>query len=236
MANFGKALRELTNMRDSLQAEMEKVQAQLQKVETAIEQLSALDAPAAAPRRAPRRKKAAAAAKTPAKAAKAPKAAKAAAKVAPKAAKAPAAATVAAAAPAAAAKKRSPSKRGYPKFARAGKKLVEVKWNAKKNGEQRHRMDFGTVSLFTKAINKNGDKLFRKNLLTEVTNKDGKRLPLHQVYSVLGWLLSNGSIVKKGRGDYLPKADKMAAAALRETFNALPDEGSERISSKKKAA
>ncbi len=234
MVNFGKALRDLTGIRDRVKAQMDKDYAKgeygklgdtasvLKAVEAAIEQVNAVDASAAAPAptRAPRRKKAAPAAKQPAKA--------------PKAAKVPAAAPAAPAAAPAPAKRQIGGKQGYPKFARAGKKLVEIKWNAKKNGEQRHRMDYGTVSLFTKAINKNGGKVFRKNLLTDVTTKEGNKLPLHQVYSVLGWLLSNEAIVKKGRGDYHPNPEKMALAALKETFNALPNEGTQRVSSKKK--
>ena len=219
MANFGKALRELTNMRNSLQAQMDEVQSELAKVDAAIEHLNALDAPAR-----PTRRKAKAAG---GKAAKAPQAAKA------PAAKAAAAKPAAEAAPAAK-KRQVGGKRGYPKFARAGKKLVEVKWNSKKNGEQRHRMDFATVNLFVKAINKQGDQLFRKNLLTEVTNKEGNRLPLHQVYSVLGWLLSSKAIAKKGRGDYKPDATKLSATALKEAFNTLPDEGTTRVVAKQK--
>ena len=125
------------------------------------------------------------------------------------------------AAPAEPKRRRQISKRGYPKFSREGDNLVKTEWNNVKNGEQRHRVSFATVSQLVGAINDNGGRMFRKNLLQGVTTADGKKLPMHQLYIVLGWLLASKAIAKKGRGDYHPDQQKMTPMALRQSFEGL---------------
>jgi len=121
-------------------------------------------------------------------------------------------------------KRRSQSgKRGYPKFGREGDNLVKTEWNNVKNTAQRHRVSFATVSQLVGAVNDNGGQMFRKNLLQTVTTADGKKLPLHQLYIVLGWLLSNKAITKKGRGDYHPDSKKLTPGVLRESFEKLKE-------------
>lgn len=118
-------------------------------------------------------------------------------------------------------RRRQASKRGYPKFSRQGDNLVKTEWNNVKKGEQRHRVAFATVSQLVGAVNDNGGRMFRKNLLQAVTGADGKKLPMHQLYIVLGWLLSSKAIVKKGRGDYHPDYKKLTPMALRQSFEGL---------------
>lgn len=124
-------------------------------------------------------------------------------------------------APAKPKRRRQASKRGYPKFSRQGDNLVKTEWNNVKNGEQRHRVAFSTVSQLVGAVNDNGGRMFRKNLLQAVTAADGKKLPMHQLYIVLGWLLSSKAIAKKGRGDYHPDYKKLTPMALRQSFEGL---------------
>ena len=124
-------------------------------------------------------------------------------------------------APAEPKRRRQASKRGYPKFSRQGDNLVKTEWNNVKNAEQRHRVSFATVSQLVGAVNDNGGQMFRKNLLQGVTTADGKKLPMHQLYIVLGWLLSSKAIAKKGRGDYHPDAKKLTPMALRQSFEGL---------------
>ena len=126
-----------------------------------------------------------------------------------------------ASAPAEPKKRRQASKRGYPKFSRQGDNLVKTEWNNVKNGEQRHRVSFATVSQLVGTVNDNGGQMFRKNLLQAVTTADGKKLPMHQLYIVLGWLLSSKAIAKKGRGDYHPDYKKLTPMALRQSFEGL---------------
>ena len=66
-----------------------------------------------------------------------------------------------------------------------------------------------------------GGATFRKDILTGLNTPDGKQLPTHQVYLVLGWLLVSKSIRKKGRGDYVPNYKKLTADALRGSFGKL---------------
>ena len=120
-------------------------------------------------------------------------------------------------------RRRQASKRGYPKFSRQGDNLVKTEWNNVKNAEQRHRVSFATVSQLVGTVNDNGGEMFRKNLLQGVTTADGKKLPMHQLYIVLGWLLSSKAIAKKGRGDYHPDYTKLTPMALRENFEGLKD-------------
>lgn len=124
-------------------------------------------------------------------------------------------------APAEPKRRRQASKRGYPKFSRQGDNLVKTEWNNVKNAEQRHRVSFATVSQLVGAVNDNGGRMFRKNLLQGVTTADGKKLPMHQLYIVLGWLLSSKAIAKKGRGDYHPDSKKLTPMALRQSFEGL---------------
>ena len=125
------------------------------------------------------------------------------------------------AAPAEPKRRHQASKRGYPKFSRQGDNLVKTEWNNVKNAEQRHRVSFATVSQLVGAINDNGGQVFRKNLLQGVTTADGKKLPMHQLYIVLGWLLSSKAIAKKGRRDYHPDQRKLTPMALRQSFEEL---------------
>lgn len=121
-------------------------------------------------------------------------------------------------------KRRSQSgKRGYPKFGREGDNLVKTEWNNVKNTAQRHRVPFATVSQMVGAINDNGGQVFRKNLLQNFTTAGGKKLPMHQLYIVLGWLLSTKAIAKKGRGDYHPDSKKLTPGALQESFAKLKE-------------
>ena len=118
-------------------------------------------------------------------------------------------------------RRRSPPKRGYPKYSRRGDNLVRTEWSGAKNVEQTHAVAYGTVAQIATTIVSDGGAMFRKNILTDLQTAEGKKLPIHQVYIVLGWLLANKAIRKKGRGDYVPDYTKLTSDALRGSFGEL---------------
>ncbi|MCY4343816.1 MAG: hypothetical protein OXE83_09625 [Gammaproteobacteria bacterium] len=120
-------------------------------------------------------------------------------------------------------RRRSPPKRGYPKYSRRGDSLVRTEWSNSKNVEQTHAVPYPTVAQIATTIVGDGGAMFRKNILTELSTPDGKQLPIHQVYLILGWLLASKAIRKKGRGDYIPNYAKLTAEALRGSFNELSE-------------
>ncbi len=122
-------------------------------------------------------------------------------------------------------RRRSPPKRGYPKYSRRGDSLVRTLWSNTKNVEQTNAVPYATVKQIAATIVSDGSPMFRKSILAELTTPDGKRLPVHQVYLVLDWLLTSKAIRKKGRGDYIPNYAKLTADALRGSFNALSETG-----------
>ena len=118
---------------------------------------------------------------------------------------------------------RSPPKRGYPKFSRRGDNLVRTDWSGSKNVEQTHAVPYATVAQIATAIVGEGGAIFRKDILTGLTTPDGKQLPIHQVYLILGWLVASKAIRKKGRGDYVPNYTKLTADTLRDSFGKLSE-------------
>jgi len=120
-------------------------------------------------------------------------------------------------------RRRSPPKRGYPKYSRRGDSLVRTLWSNSKNVEQTNAVPYATVARIATTIVSDGGAMFRKSILTELTTPDGKQLPIHQVYLVLDWLLTSKAIRKKGRGDYIPNYTKLTADALRGSFNELSE-------------
>ena len=120
-------------------------------------------------------------------------------------------------------RRRSPSKRGYPKFSKRGDNLVRTDWSNTKKVEQTHAVPYGTVAQIANTIVSDGGAKFRKNILTDLNTPDGKKLPIHQVYLILGWLLSTKAIRKQGRGDYIPDYSKLSADALRGSFGGLSE-------------
>ena len=118
-------------------------------------------------------------------------------------------------------RRRSPPKRGYPKYSRRGDSLVRTDWSHSKSVEQTHAVPYATVAQIATTIVGDGGATFRKDILTELNSPDGKKLPVHQVYLVLGWLVASKSIRKKGRGDYVPNFKKLTSDALRGSFGNL---------------
>ena len=118
-------------------------------------------------------------------------------------------------------RRRSPPKRGYPKYSRRGDNLVRTDWSHSKKVEQTHAVPYATVAQIATTIVSDGGATFRKDILTGLNTPDGKQLPIHQVYLILGWLLTSKSIRKKGRGDYVPNYKKLTADTLRGSFGKL---------------
>lgn len=118
-------------------------------------------------------------------------------------------------------RRRSPPKRGYPKYSRRGDNLVRTDWSNSKKVEQTHAVPYATVAQIATTIVSDGGAMFRKDILTGLNTADGKKVPIHQVYLVLGWLLTSKSIRKKGRGDYVPNYKKLTADALRGSFGKM---------------
>ncbi len=129
-------------------------------------------------------------------------------------------------------RRRTPSKRGYPRFERNGNNLIKIEWNARKNTEQTHRVPYPTVSSLVSTINKTGGDMFKKDLLTGAATAEGNKIPAHQLGVVMGWLISSKAIVRKGRGDYIPSREKLAAAALMDRFNQLAEREKKTITPK----
>ena len=186
-----------------------------EKIRAAIAEIERIEPPGSAPAPAkpkpkPRRataRKAEPKAKVAPKAKAAPKA-----KVAPKAKAEPEAPKK---------RRRSPPKRGYPKYSRRGDNLVRTDWSNSKKVEQTHAVPYATVAQIATTIVSDGGAMFRKDILTGLNTADGKKVPIHQVYLVLGWLLTSKSIRKKGRGDYVPNYKKLTADALRGSFGKM---------------
>ena len=120
-------------------------------------------------------------------------------------------------------RRRSPPKRGYPKFSRRGDNLVRTDWSGSKNVEQTHSVSYATVAQVATTIVSEGGAMFRKSILTDLSTPDGKKLPLHQVYLVLNWMLASKAIRKKGLGDYVPDYTKLTSDALRGSFGQLSE-------------
>lgn len=118
-------------------------------------------------------------------------------------------------------RRRSPPKRGYPKYSRRGDSLVRTDWSHSKQVEQTHAVPYATVAQIAATIVGDGGPTFRKDTLTDLNSPDGKKLPLHQVYLILGWLGASKAIRKKGRGDYVPNFKKLSSDALRGSFGNL---------------
>ena len=116
---------------------------------------------------------------------------------------------------------RSQPKRGYPKYSRRGDSLVRTDWSGSKKVEQTHAVPYATVAQIASTIVSEGGAMFRKNILTDLTAPDGSKLPIHQVYLILGWLVTSKAIRKKGRGDYVPDYTKLTSEALRGSFGQL---------------
>ena len=167
-----------------------------EKVRAAIAEIERIEPPAAEPPPAPAKRKRAAARK----------AKPAAPKAEPEAPKK---------------RRRSPPKRGYPKYSKRGDSLVRTDWSHSKKVEQTHAVPYATVAQIATTIVSDGGATFRKDILTNLNTSDGKQVPIHQVYLVLGWLLTSKSIRKKGRGDYVPNYKKLTADALRGSFGKL---------------
>ncbi len=120
-------------------------------------------------------------------------------------------------------RRRSLPKRGYPKYSRRGDSLVRTDWSSSKNVEQTHAVPYATVAQIATTIVSEGGAMFRKDILTNLSTPEGSTLPIHQVYLVLGWLLTSKAIRKKGRGDYVPDYTKLTADALRGSFGQLSE-------------
>ena len=118
-------------------------------------------------------------------------------------------------------RRRSQPKRGYPKYSRRGDNLVKTDWSGSKNVEQTHAVPYSTVTQIATTIVSEGGAMFRKNILTDLKTPQGKKLPIHQVYLILSWLLDSKAIRKKGRGDYVPDYTKLTSDALRGSFGQL---------------
>jgi hypothetical protein len=118
-------------------------------------------------------------------------------------------------------RRRSPPKRGYPKYSRRGDNLVRTDWSHSKKLEQTHAVPYATVAQIATTIVGDGGATFRKDILTGLNTPDGKNLPIHQVYLILGWLVASKTIRKKGRGDYVPNFKKLTSDALRGSFGKL---------------
>ncbi len=118
-------------------------------------------------------------------------------------------------------RRRSPPKRGYPKYSRRGDNLVRTDWSHSKKVEQTHAVPYATVAQIATTIVGDGGATFRKDILTDLNSPDGKKLPIHQVYLILGWLVASKTIRKKGRGDYVPNFKKLTSDALRGSFGKL---------------
>ena len=118
-------------------------------------------------------------------------------------------------------RRRSPPKRGYPKYSRRGDNLVRTDWSHSKKVEQTHAVPYATVAQIATTIVGDGGATFRKDILTGLNTPDGKNLPIHQVYLILGWLVASKTIRKKGRGDYVPNFKKLTSDALRGSFGKL---------------
>ena len=178
-----------------------------EKIRAAIAEIERIEPPGSAPAPAKPKPKRATARKAEPKAKAAPKA-----KVAPKAKAEPEAPNK---------RRRSPPKRGYPKYSRRGDSLVRTDWSNSKKVEQTHAVPYATVAQIATTIVSDGGAMFRKDILTDLNTADGKKVPIHQVYLVLGWLLTSKSIRKKGRGDYVPDYKKLTADALRDSFGKM---------------
>ena len=120
-------------------------------------------------------------------------------------------------------RRRSSPKKGYPKFERQENNLVKVEWNNANNGEARHRVSYGTMSLLAQAISKSTGDSFKKTLLDGASAADGKQVPNHQIHAILLWLQSIKAITKKGRGDYYPNLNKLSPASLKASFDQTPE-------------
>ena len=125
-------------------------------------------------------------------------------------------------------RRRSQPKRGYPKYSRRGDNLVRTDWSGSKNVEQTHAVPYGTVAQIATTIVSDGGAMFRKDILTDLNTPEGKKLPIHQVYLILGWLLASKAIRKKGRGDYVPDYTKLTSDALRGSFGNLNEAASKK--------
>ena len=114
--------------------------------------------------------------------------------------------------------------KAYPRFARDGEQLVKTGWSKKTRAEYRHRVPEFAVSAVVSALRGLGSTEFSMEKLTPVQNEDGTGVPSYQVYLVVAWLRSCGTVRKAGRGGYVSIPESLSAAALKEHWTALDGE------------
>lgn len=123
----------------------------------------------------------------------------------------------------------------YPKFIKDGERLVKVGWSKKNRKEYEHRVPFSVAMYFARYLVESVDpgKLFQVDEILPVSDAEGHEIPSYQVYVTLAWLISKGSVEKKGRDGYFVVPGRLTIQTINDLWDKLPDGGSVPLEDKK---
>ncbi len=93
----------------------------------------------------------------------------------------------------------------YPKFLKDESRLIKVGWSRKKKAEYMHRVPKEAIYIFAEHLEKNvgAQSLFEIENLFPILAASGEEIPGYQIYVIIAWLRTVGTIVKKGRDGYI---------------------------------
>jgi hypothetical protein len=93
----------------------------------------------------------------------------------------------------------------YPRFVRAGDRLVKIGWSKRDRRAYEHRATRTAVLAVLDAVAAKirPGKRFELDGIGEVSDATGKAVPTYQVYLTLRWLRDLGIISKRGKSDYV---------------------------------
>ncbi|NOX51989.1 MAG: hypothetical protein GXP16_15845 [Gammaproteobacteria bacterium] len=115
----------------------------------------------------------------------------------------------------------------YPKFIKDGERLIKVGWSKKNRKEYEHRVPFSAAMFFARYLVESVEpgKLFQVDEILPVSDAEGHEIPSYQVYVTLAWLISTGSVEKKGRDGYFVAPGRLTIQTINDSWDKLPQDG-----------
>ena len=122
-------------------------------------------------------------------------------------------------------RKKSGSRKSYPRFERIDDKLIKIGWSKKSREEYEHRAPRSAVLAFTEHLGANTkkDRTFVIDQLLPVHDSAGEELPSYQVYLTLAWLRQAGAVEKRGRDGYVRTLEPLDGSTLDTLWDQIPD-------------
>ena len=93
----------------------------------------------------------------------------------------------------------------YPKFGRAGDRLIKVGWSKKNKREYEHRVPRSAVDALLGKLSTNvaPDQVFEIESVLPLVDQANEEVPAYQVYVTMAWLREVCLVEKKGREGYV---------------------------------